>query len=925
MHLEKKDEGEIKMCLRDLFKQVAKGDVGYLQALDEIGGSRSDDKALVWNDFSWSYEELFARVDKMAAHLQSNKIGPNDIIGVYTDRTPEMMVSILGILKAGAAFLPLDPQYPEDRIRFMVKDTGTDLILTQDKYRESLRDLKTDLFCTDSEWEKIDTSHTDYELPDVGAEDLAYIIYTSGSTGTPKGVMVTFGNLLSYTLMAVGEYKLSAEDVTLQFGTMNFDVFTEEVFPTYLVGGTLVLRDEASALGGDSFWSFVEKHKISFITLPTAFWHTLCTQLDVRHVEMAKTVKLLVFGGEAISEHMLELWQKKFGASIRLMNTYGPSETTVVVTGFDCQDYDVMKGKVPIGKPFKNVKCYILDEELNECPTGKRGELYLAGPQVAKGYLNRTELTEQRFIPNPFEKGRFGVIYKTGDICSYLPDGNIAFEGRNDSQVKLRGLRIELGEIETALTRLESVKESVVLVREDEPGDKKIVAYLVSANSDPEPQELREKLKMVLAGYMIPSAFVPLKKIPMTVNGKVDKRSLEAPERQHFAGGQDVILPENELEERLLEIWENVLKMSPISVEDDFFDIGGHSLIAVELFDKIRNKMDIQLPLAALIEAPNIREMAGHIEEANRKEKISSPVAVKMNESEDGRPFFCIHGHFGNILFLKELANKLGDKRPFYGIQSVGRNGSEEPLLSIKQMADRYLREMRKIQPKGPYSFGGYCYGTLVARIMAKKLDKMGESYVPIIMIDPQPDIYERILDKSVVSAFRKAANQQRVEVHRENVGENNSLVEKSRYLMIKAGNKVINKFNEVFLSLLVQIQKHIPLPIPGYLKEVEVCNLVAHNQYCSKLEPDFHADVEIILSRQLLSKYSNDPARDWSGFTQGNMTINEVNDDGVIMSDLMFKSPYVDQLAEIISSIWNREQSESSESTSVKNKMTGS
>jgi thioesterase domain-containing protein/acyl carrier protein len=430
---------------------------------------------------------------------------------------------------------------------------------------------------------------------------------------------------------------------------------------------------------------------------------------------------------------------------------------------------------------------------------------------------------------------------------------------------------------------------------------------------------------MVLAGYMIPSAFVPLKKIPLTVNGKVDRRSLPVPERQHFAGGQDIVLPKNELEEMLLGIWENVLKVSPISVEDDFFDIGGHSLIAVELFDEIREKVGIQLPLAALLEAPNIREMAGYIEEAKRKERVSSPVAVKMNESSSGRPFFCIHGHFGNILFLKELANKLGHKRPFYGIQSVGRNGSEEPLLSIEQMADRYLSEMRKIQPAGPYSFGGYCYGTLVARVMAKKLDDMDESYYPIIMIDPQPDLYERVLNKKVVSAFRKAANQQRVEVHRGKVGENNSLVEKSRYLMIKAGNKLINKFNEIFLSLLVQARRYIPLPIPGYLREVEVCNLVAHNQCSSKLTYDFHADVEIILSRQLLSKYSKNPTKDWSGFTRGNMNIHKVNDDGIIMSDLMFKPPYVDQLAEIIGSIWEREQIAPGRSSADNSKMTGS
>ena len=897
------------MCLRDLFKQVAKGDVGYLQAIEGISKSRSDDKALIWNDHSWTYKEFFARVDKMAAHLQANEIGPNYIIGVYADRSPEMMVSILGILKAGAAFLPLDPQYPEDRIRFMVEDTGTDLILTQEKYRESLSDLDADLFCADSDWEDINTSDADYELPDVGMEDLAYIIYTSGSTGTPKGVMVTFGNLLCYTLTAVNEYKLTGETVTLQFGTMNFDVFTEEVFPTYLAGGTLVLRDESSALGGDSFWSFIKKHQVSFITLPTAFWHTLCTQLKAHHIEMAESLKLLVLGGEAMSEHMLEIWQSHFGSKVRVMNTYGPSETTVVVTGFDCQNYDVMKGKVPIGKPFNNVKCYLLDESLNECQPGKRGELYISGPQVAKGYLNRSDLTNERFLNNPFDSGRYGVMYKTGDICSYLPDGNIVFEGRDDSQVKLRGLRIELGEIETALTRLESIKESVVLVREDEPGDKKIVAYLVSAHSDPEPQELRDKLKLVLAGYMIPSAFVPLKKIPMTVNGKVDKKSLPAPERSHFASGQEVVLPENELEESLLEIWESVLNISPISTDDNFFDIGGHSLIAVELFDKIRNKIGIQLPLAVLFEAPNIREMAGYIQDARKENDVRAPVAVRINEAKSGRPFFCIHGHFGNILFLKELANKLGDERPFYGIQSVGRNGADEPLLSIDHMADRYIFEMKKIQPTGPYSFGGYCYGTLVARIMAHKLDQMGESYFPIVMIDPQPDVYERLLNKKVVSAFRRLANQQRVEVHKDNVEGNNSFIEKSSYLINRASKKVFNKFNEAFLDVLIGVRNQVPIPIPGYLKDVEVCNLVAHKKSTRELDPDFGSDVEIILSRQLLSKYSRNPQKDWSGFTQGRMNIHLIDDDGVIMSDLMFKSPYVNQLAEVIRSIWQQEE----------------
>jgi|AntRauTorcE11897_2_1112592.scaffolds.fasta_scaffold00406_3 aspartate racemase len=895
--------------MRDLYLQVAKGDLDYKRAIDKIGKAQPDSIALVHDGTSWTYEKLFSRVDKLSAHLQSIGILPNDIIGVYTDRNPEMIIGVLAILKAGATFLPLDPKYPEERIRFMVGDTETKLILSQEKFQETVKAFDTDIFCIDSEWDNIETTEDDYQLPEIGTDDLAYIIYTSGSTGTPKGVMITFGNLLSYTLMAVDEYELTAADTTLQFGTMNFDVFIEEVFPTYLVGGTLILRDEDSALGGDSFWSFIKRRQISFITLPTAFWHTLCTQLEDRHVEMASSLRLLVFGGESMSEHMLEIWQKYFGTQVRLINSYGPSETTVGVTGMDIQNLDPKKGKIPIGKPFKNVECYILDEKLKPCEPGIKGELYIAGPQVGKGYLNRPELTSERFIKNPFSAGHFSTLYKTGDLCTYLSDGNIAFEGRNDFQVKISGRRIELGEIETAINRLESVKEAVVTVRQDELVDKKIVAYFVPSGVDYEPKSLREQLKNVLPEFMIPKAFVSLDKIPLTANGKKDKRSLPAPERKHFAGEVDIKLPQSDMESQLLQIWEKVLKISPISVEDNFFDIGGHSLIAVILFDEIRDEIGADLPIAALFEAPSIREMASYIDRLPEEQSKESTVIVALQNKGKGRPFFCIHGHFGNVLFLKELANKVGERRPFYGIQSVGLMGSEEPLLIIDQMADRYLREMKKIQPTGPYSFGGYCYGTLVARVMAQKLDKTGESYYPIIMIDPQPDVYNEILDDNVVAAFKKVVMQQKIDVHRGNIHGSSNLAEKGIYLFYKTRNKLFNKFNEAFLSLLVNSQGRASVAIPNYLKEVEICNLVAHNHQIENIESNFNSDVEIILSAPLLSKYSKNPMKDWSGFTKGKVNVHLINDDGVIMSDLMFKAPYVNQLAEIFTFIWDQEK----------------
>ncbi|MDZ7806121.1 MAG: amino acid adenylation domain-containing protein [Gracilimonas sp.] len=888
--------------MSDLFLQVAKGEFENEGALAEIDQAQSDSIALVHKNISWSYEELFSRVDKLAAHLQAIGVAPNDIIGVYTDRSTEMMVSILGILKAGAAFLPLDPQYPEERIRFMVEDTGTSLILSQEQYRGTLKNFDANIFFVDSDWNDIETTKDDYQLPEVRTDDLAYIIYTSGSTGTPKGVMITFGNLLSYTVMAVDEYKLTAEDNTLQFGTMNFDVFTEEVFPTFLAGGTLVLRNEASALGGNSFWSFIEKHQISFITLPTAFWHTLCTQLDYEQAKMASSVKLLVFGGEAMSEHMLELWQKYFGSEVRLINTYGPSETTVVVTGFDCQDFDGTKGKVPIGKPFNNVECYILDEELQPCAPGKRGELYIAGPQVAKGYLNRQELTSERFIKNPFNAGRFWIMYKTGDICTYLPDGNIAFEGRNDSQVKLRGLRIELGEIETAINRLDSVKESVVILREDSPGDKKIVAYLVASGESFDPKLIRQELKNVLAGYMIPSAFVPLEKIPLTTNGKVNRRILPPPERKHLASGTDVKLPENTLEETLLGIWENVVNVSPISVEDNFFDIGGHSLIAVQLFDDIRNRIGVDLPLAALFEAPTIRELADYIKgEEDELLTVSASPMVRINEKGTQVPFYCIHGHFGNVLNFAALSRELGKDQPFYGLQGIGFGGVEIPLTRIEEIAERYVREIKAIQSEGPYSLGGYCYGTLVALEVAKQLKRNEDEIAHLVMFDPQPNLYPELLERDVLHDFEDLKKRQRAEIIKNEI-TGKSILKKAEYFTFRLRDRLISDLYVNGIKFFKKVGRPTGMKLPKILRDVEYTNFVAMNEY--NVKGPWEGDIDMIMSKPVVDGYSDQPEDDWSAMATGQVHVHFIEDNGVIAGGEMFKKPYVYKTAEKLKSV---------------------
>ncbi|MFN1834853.1 non-ribosomal peptide synthetase [Balneola sp. MJW-20] len=877
-------------------------DRSFQQWLTDIALNDPDQIALVFEGGAYTFQELHERIDAVAAYLQSEKIGKNDIVGIYTGRNRKMIIGILGIMKAGAAYLPLDPKYPTDRKKFMVRDTGCKLILTEEMYRDDVSNYEVDFLSMDSEWEKIKSIDTGFIMPEVDAEDLAYIIYTSGSTGSPKGVMATYGNLLHYSAMAIDEYGLTAGDTVLQFGTMNFDVFIEEIFPPYLTGACIVLRNESCALGGEAFWSYIEQHKITYLTLPTAFWQTLCSQANEAHVKMSSSVRILIIGGEAMSNTMLERWQYLFGSRIRLVNTYGPSETTVVVTAFDCEDYDTSQGQVPIGTPLKNIKCYILDAYLNRCPIGAKGELYIHGPQVSKGYLNRPDLTKNRFIEDPFTDDEQSKLYKTGDIVKHLRDGNIVFIGRNDFQVKLRGLRIELGEIESAMNRQYGIKEAIAIVREDIPGEKRIVAYVVPENLKEPLIDIRPALRKELAGYMIPSAFVTLEKLPLTSNGKIDRNSLPAPERHDMTHQSEIILPATELEKKILKIWERVLNMSPISMEDNFFDIGGHSLIAVKLFDELRSELGIELPLAALFEAPNIRQLSSYIkEDQDRFMTVSASPLVEINGSGDKSPFFCVHGHFGNVLNFATLSRELGKDQPFYGLQGIGFAGVETPLTRIEEIADRYVKEIKSVQKDGPYSIGGYCFGTLVALEVASRLLETGDEVEKLVMFDPQPNLYPELLNPEVIERFEKFQASQRLANYKKEMVRK-STMELLGYFMARVKSRLVSFLMKRGLKLYDVIFRITGITMPAILRDVEFTNHIAMNRYVVK--GPWEGDLDLILSRQVAQEYSKNLESDWSDLAKGSVRIHFVDDNGVIAGGEMFKKPYVSKTAENLSRV---------------------
>ncbi|MEX2573309.1 MAG: thioesterase domain-containing protein [Balneolaceae bacterium] len=388
--------------------------------------------------------------------------------------------------------------------------------------------------------------------------------------------------------------------------------------------------------------------------------------------------------------------------------------------------------------------------------------------------------------------------------------------------------------------------------------------------------------------------------------------SAETGEKMNGVGNNEGSEKRNIVDE-LTAIWQDFLGIENIKKDDDFFELGGNSLVAVQLFDELKYKLGIQLPLSALFEAPTIEQIAKLIEPAEdgtrtkdktQTKKKHTSALVKIQGEGKERPFFCVHGHFGNVLFLYELANLLGKNRPFYGVQSVGLSGEENPLTSIEDMADRIIKEMMEVQPRGPYSFGGYCYGTLVSIEIAKKLDEMGETYDPIVMIDPQPTAYSRVIDDKVVKSYKKITFEQKKSKHEGRISDK-SLIESIQYFHDKISNKLKFNFKIKAFNLYIRSKRFLNMKMPASFRDVELANMVAHDNYVSKLKGDFKADVELILSKKVTEKFSSDPASDWAGLTKGNMNVYLIEDDGVIMSAEMFNKPYVQGTAGVIKSIW--------------------
>jgi amino acid adenylation domain-containing protein len=685
-----------------------------------------------------TYEQLNSQANKLARHMLRLGLRPEALVAVSMERSTQMIVTLLAVLKAGAAYVPLDPGYPKERLAFMLQDSRAQIILTTASLVKDLPPHGARVISIDADSAALSSESTS-NLPDrADGNNLAYVIYTSGSTGQPKGVAIEHHSLMNFVASSIIQYELSPADRILQFASISFDASVEEIFCSLASGATLVLRTNSML---DSVPNFLEKCDESAITvldLPTAYWHELAWTLATHESTLPSSVRLVIIGGERAIPERLSLWRGSVGSRVRLINTYGPTETTIVATTCDLSSPDIaVDGEVPIGVPIQNVQAYILDELGAQVPAGVRGELYLGGEGLARGYLNQPELTDEKFIPNRFRPKAGDRLYRTGDLARRRSDGLIEYLGRVDDQVKINGFRIELGEIESALRACSLVHDVVVIAREDSPGARRIVAYVIprpdvhidkSLSSD-----LRQWLSDTLPAHMIPFAFVEMDELPLTPGGKIDRKALPRPNRASKSEQEHYVRPRDPLEYQLVQIWEDVLDVRPLGIRDNFFETGGQSLLAVRLLSEIERIYGKRLSLASLFAGATIEDQArALLKEAPGAEHS---LLVEIQQGGARTPFFFLHGDFnGGGFYCRNLARYLGPDRPFVVLQPHGIDGQQVPK-TIQAMAADHVGTLRAFKPNGPYLLGGFCNGALVAFEMARQLHAQGQQIERLVLM----------------------------------------------------------------------------------------------------------------------------------------------------------------------------------------------
>ena len=654
------------LCAHQLFEQQVEQ---YPEAI-----------AVVFNEQRLSYRELNQRANQIAHYLRKLGVGPDRLVGVCLQRSSEMVAGLLGVWKAGGAYVPLDPTYPQERLSFMVSDAAVQVLLTDKHCEQLISPAHSRTVCLDSDWPLI--ALESQRNPDSGAtpSNLAYVMYTSGSTGTPKGAMILQSGLVNYLTWAIKTYGVKAGGSVPVHSSISFDLTVTSLYTPLLAGGRVELLAEDAA--AQSLLTALQGQKgRSLVKITPAHLELLSQQLGSD--EVAGMTNVFVIGGENLLAEKLRLWRESAPAT-RLINEYGPTETVVGCCVYEVQTDDPPSGSVPIGRPIDNTQLYVLGPDLEPVPLGETGELYIGGAGVARGYWNRPELTEERFLPDPFSGQPGARLYKSGDLARYRADGILEYLGRADNQVKVRGYRIELGEIEAVLTSHPGVQSCAVLAREDEPGNQQLVGYVSpTKNQSLVPEELRSFLEQRLPAYMVPAHFVLLESLPLTPNGKVDRKALPAPSNESIAVPRTSVAPRTGTEKALAAIWTELLKVDSVGVNDSFFDLGGHSLMAFKAVSRIRDVFAVDLPVQDLFENPTI---AGIAELLTDTEDTTG--TIQRIERHKGEMHFPVFAGQEQLWYLNQLA----PGSPVYNVLDLIDLGATYNSEALRKVARELVR-----------------------------------------------------------------------------------------------------------------------------------------------------------------------------------------------------------------------------------------
>ncbi len=709
----------------------------------------------------YSYSEIEKEANRIAHFLRRRRVGPETVVAMQMERSPQLIMAILGVHKAGGAYLPIDPNYPVKRAVFMLNDAASPLVLTDSLNFSKLQAILSDqglmnppeVICIDTYLNEPEDTVGGSLSKMADPANAAYVMYTSGSTGNPKGVIVEHRALAAFTQSAMELYGWGPNDRILQFASPSFDASVEEIFVSLASGATLVLRSDDMLRSIPTFIAACHDAGITSLDLPTAFWHQLTRALEDGFVKLPECVRLVIVGGEQLASDVVTAWTRVTNSHVRLLNTYGPTEATVVTTAMDLSSPGHLvlnHARVPIGRSLRHAKTYVLDTDLRPVPFTVPGELFIGGKALARGYLNLPEKTQEVFIQNPYGRSVGDRLYRTGDRVRMRPNGVLEFLRRIDRQVKIRGFRVELGEVEAALRTLPEIQEAAVVANTDINGLVRLVAYVVpSQGIDTTQTDIRTRLSSKLPDFMIPSAFMNVDKLPLTRAGKIDTRALPNPEQSIDSDGVARIPPRNPVETVLADIWREVFGIPGIGVQDNFFDLGGHSLLSLRIIDQV-SRSGMSITPAQFLQNPTIESQAKVVVTTRPSEGAGSwRSIVELQPYGERPPIFLLHSTPGDVIGYMNLINRLGLDQPCFGFQSLGLSDPGRAHKTVEEMATYYIQELLKFRPKPPYYLVGWCYGGIVAAEMAIQMIEQGIDVGVLVLIEtpfPKPAGVHKLL-----------------------------------------------------------------------------------------------------------------------------------------------------------------------------------